>query len=247
MLESADDVAGKLALACRLLYMEGLIDHGGLVGARVPGTGNMVLNPREMRGTDGRHPGIMQAHDMVVVDPAGARLSGANNPPSETPIFTGVFSARPDAMAVFHLHLHYATLFSIVGKPLLPVGVTGAPFGAVVPVFPDPTLIQQPAQGQALARTLGDGVAVILRGHGVVVAGRSIEEAFVASVMLEDNALRQFRAMQIGTPQPLAGDELLQARAQIWHPKVIAKMWTFYNLKAQQQGLEPKPVDAPSL
>ncbi len=60
----------KLALACKLLYMEGLIDHGGLVGARVPGDGGLVLNPREMRGTEGRHPGLMEADDMVIVDGA---------------------------------------------------------------------------------------------------------------------------------------------------------------------------------
>jgi ribulose-5-phosphate 4-epimerase/fuculose-1-phosphate aldolase len=227
----------KLALACKLLYMEGLIDHGGLVGARVPGSAGLVLNPREMRGTAGRHPGMMAADDMVVVDASGRRTSGSNNPPSETPIFTGVFGARPEVMAVFHLHLNYATLFSIVGKPLQPVGVTGAPFGEEVPVHPDPTLIQRPEQGTALAQTLGDRVAVILRGHGAVIVGRSIEEAFVASVMLEENALRQFRAMQIGTPQALAGAELEEARAQIWHPKVVAKMWTFYNLKAKELGV----------
>ncbi|MDB5963739.1 MAG: hypothetical protein JWQ72_239 [Polaromonas sp.] len=227
----------KLALACKLLYMEGLIDHGGLVGARVPGNAGLVLNPREMRGTQGRHPGMMEADDMVVVDGAGQRIEGTNNPPSETPIFTGVFAARPEVMAVFHLHLNYATLFSIVGKPLQPVGVTGAPFGDEVPVHPDPTLIQRPEQGVALAQTLGDRVAVILRGHGAVIVGRSIEEAFVASVMLEDNALRQFRAMQIVTPQVLSGAELDDARNQIWHPKVVAKMWNFYNMKAREEGV----------
>jgi ribulose-5-phosphate 4-epimerase/fuculose-1-phosphate aldolase len=237
-LETSLAVREKLALACKLLYMEGLIDHGGLVGARVaPGAGALVLNPREMRGTQGRHPGMMEADDMVVVDAAGKRTGGSNNPPSETPIFTGVFGARPEVMAVFHLHLNYATLFSIVNKPLRPVGVTGAPFGAEVPVHPDPTLIQRPEQGVALAHTLGDRVAVILRGHGVVVVGRSIEEAFAASVMLEDNALRQFRAMQIGTPQALEGEELVEATNQIWHPKVIAKMWTFYNMKAKEEGV----------
>ncbi len=227
----------KLALACKLLYMEGLIDHGGLVGARVPGNLGLVVNPREMRGTEGRHPGLMEADDMVVIDEAGKRISGTNNPPSETPIFTGVFNARPEVMAVFHLHLEYATLFSIIGKPLRAVGVTGAPFGEEVPVHPDPTLIQRPEQGVAMAKTLGNQQAVILRGHGAVIVGRSIEEAFSASVMFEDNARRQFRACQIGTPQALTGDELADAKSQIWHPKVIAKMWTFYNMKAKDLGV----------
>jgi len=33
----------KLALACQPLYMERLMDHGGLVGTRIPGTGDMAL------------------------------------------------------------------------------------------------------------------------------------------------------------------------------------------------------------
>ena len=230
-------VREKLALACKLLYMEGLIDHGGLVGARVPGSGNMALNPREMRGTPGRHPGLMEADDMVVVDAAGRRIEGSNNPPSETPIFTGVFGARAEVMAVFHLHLHYATLFSIVGKPLQAVGVTGAPFGETVPVHADPTLIQRPEQGKQVAATLGERPAVILRGHGAVIVGASIEEAFVRSVMFEDNALRQFRACQIGTPQSLQGAELAEAQSQISHPKVTAKMWHFYLMKAKAEAI----------
>ncbi len=235
--DSARAIAEQLALACRLLYMENLMDHGGLAGARIPETGELVLNPREMRGTPGRHPGLMSAEDMVVVDAGGKRVRGTNNPPSETPIFTGVFRARSDVMAVFHLHLQYATLFSIVGKPLQAVGVTGAPFGERVPVHPDPTLIQRPEQGDAVSQSLGQGAAVILRGHGAVIVGASIEQAFAASVMLEDNALRAFHASQIGTPRPLEGEELAEANAQIGHPKVAAKMWHFYLMKARANGV----------
>lgn len=236
-MDSSRAIAEKLSTACRLLYMEKLMDHGGLAGARNPATGHLILNPREMRGTPGRHPVLMSAEDMVVVDPDGKRMEGSNNPPSETPIFTGVFRARPDVMAVFHLHLQYATLFSIVGKPLQAIGVTGAPFGEIVPVHPDPTLIQRPEQGVAVAHSLGDSLAVILRGHGAVIVGTSIEEAFAASVMFEDNALRLFRASQIGTPQPLLGSELAEAKAQIWHPKVVAKMWHFYLMKGKADGV----------
>src|SRR5258705_10488701 len=110
----------NLATACRLLFMEGLMDHAGLAGARIPETGNLLLNPREMRGTPGRHPGIMTAGDFVVVDPEGTKIEGENNQPSETPIFTGGFRARADAMAVLHLPLPPATPVSIPGTPLRP-------------------------------------------------------------------------------------------------------------------------------
>src|SRR5262247_917624 len=210
-MQGSPQLREKLATACRLLYMEGLMDHAGLAGARIPETGNLLLNPREMRGTPGRHPGI----------------------------FTGVFRARPDVMAVFHLHLPTATLFSVVGKPILPIGVMGSPFGGAVPVCPDGTLIQRPEQGDGVARALGKSLAVILQGHGAVITGASVEEAFVASVLLEDNAQRQYRAAMIGTPQAMAREELERARAQVWNPKVIAKVWTYYLLKGQSAGVVP--------
>jgi len=236
-MQGTNELREKLAIACRLLYMEGLMDHAGLAGARIPETGNLLLNPREMRGTPGRHPGIMSADDLVVVDPDGRRVEGANNPPSETPIFTGVFRARSDVMAVLHLHLPTATLFSIVGKPILPIGVMGSPFGEAVPVCPDGTLIQRPEQGDGVARALGKGLAVILQGHGAVIVGANVEEAFVASVLLEDNAVRQYRASMIGTPKAMERGALDEARRQVWNPKVVAKIWNYYLLKAKSQGI----------
>jgi ribulose-5-phosphate 4-epimerase/fuculose-1-phosphate aldolase len=236
-MQGSKELREKLAIACRLLYMEGLMDHAGLAGARIPETGNLLLNPREMRGTAGRHPGIMSADDLVVVDPDGRRVEGANNPPSETPIFTGVFRARSDVMAVLHLHLPTATLFSVVGKPILPIGVMGSPFGEAVPVCPDSTLIQRPEQGDSVARALGKGLAVILQGHGAVIVGANVEEAFVAAVLLEDNAVRQYRASMIGTPKAMELGALDEARRQIWNPKVVAKIWNYYLLKAKSQGI----------
>jgi ribulose-5-phosphate 4-epimerase/fuculose-1-phosphate aldolase len=226
-----------LATACRLLHMEGLMDHAGLAGARIPETGNLLLNPREMRGTAGRHPGIMAADDLVVVDPQGAKVEGVNNPPSETPIFTGVFRARPDVMAVFHLHLPTATLFSMVGQPIRPVYVMGAPFGESVPVCEDSTLIQRPEQGDGVALALGSNLAVLLKSHGAVIVGGSVEEAFVASILLEENAVRQHRASMIGKPQPMTGRELEEAQRQIWNPKVASKIWTYFLLKGKEKGV----------
>jgi ribulose-5-phosphate 4-epimerase/fuculose-1-phosphate aldolase len=231
--QGSKELRDKLALGCRLLFREGYMDHAGLAGARVPETGNLLLNPREMRGTTGRHPGIMQGDDLVVVDPDGKRVEGTNNPPSETPIFTGIFRARPDVMAVFHLHLPMATAFSVVGKPLRPAYIMGAPFGDEVPVCDDGTLIQRPEQGDYLAKALGDNLAVLLKGHGVCTVGRTVEEAFVAAIMLEENATRLYQASLLGEPSIFTGQALSDLKRQIWLPKVVDKMWTYHVMKAE--------------
>ena len=88
-----------------------------------------------------------------------------------------------------------------------------------------------------MALALGKSLAVILQGHGAVIVGRDVEEAFVVSVLLEDNAVRQYRAALIGTPRAMERGELDEARRQVWNPKVVAKIWNYYLLKAQSQGI----------
>ena len=229
------EVKEKLALACRLLNKEGLIDHAGLVGARVPGETSLVLNPRTMRGTQGRHPGIMCAEDMVVVNLEGKLIEGVNDPPSETPIFTEVFRSRPDINACLHLHLRWATLFSNIDQPLVPVLSQAAVFEEV-PVHPDPNLIQTDAQGKALAKTLGVSRCVLLRNHGAVIVGEDIESAFAGAIILEENAKRLYDASLLGKPFVLTGKERRETAARTWNEKVIMKMWNYYIMKARSEG-----------
>ena len=225
-----EEVKAKLALACRLLYMEGLLDHAGLVAARIPGESRLVLNPRTMRGTRGRHPGIMAAEDMVVVDAEGHLIQGENDPPSETPIFTEILRSRPDMNACFHLHLNWSTLFSTINRPLVPIMTQAAVFGEV-PVHPDSNLIQTKAQGEALSATLGNARAVLMRNHGAAVVGEDIESCFAASVLLEQNAQKLYNASLLGQPRILEGKERLQAAERTWQGKVILKVWDYFNLK----------------
>jgi ribulose-5-phosphate 4-epimerase/fuculose-1-phosphate aldolase len=78
---------------------------------------------------------------------------------------------------------------------------------------------------------------VLLQGHGAVIVGGSIEEAFVAAILLEDNAVLQYRASAIGTPKAMKGDALRRAQKQVWQPKVISKMWHYYVMKGQSKGI----------
>ncbi|MCJ7594257.1 MAG: class II aldolase/adducin family protein [Desulfobacterales bacterium] len=230
------EIKEKLALACRLLYMEKLMDHGGLIGARMPGENRLVLNPRTMRGTLGRHPGIMIAEDMVVVDENGNQIEGINDPPSESPIFTEVFRTQTKMNACFHLHIPWATLFSTIDRPLEPLFNLAAVFGQV-PVHHDPNLIQTKAQGEALANALGNARALLLRSHGAVIVGEDIETAFVASVILEENAKRLYDASLLGKPRTLKGRERQETAKRTWEKKVILKIWNYYVLKAQANGM----------
>jgi HCOMODA/2-hydroxy-3-carboxy-muconic semialdehyde decarboxylase len=71
------------------------------------------------------------------------------------------------------------------------------------------------AMGRDLARVMGTGPSVLMRGHGSTVAGRSLRQAVYTAVYLEVNAELQTRARQFGTPKFVSAAELelMAARA----------------------------------
>ena len=57
--------------------------------------------------------------------------------------------------------------------------------------------------GAEVAGFLGGAKAALMRRHGAVTVAGSVTDAFVQPIYLEENAHRQYLALQIGTPQPL--------------------------------------------
>ncbi|MDP2935797.1 MAG: class II aldolase/adducin family protein, partial [Dehalococcoidia bacterium] len=76
-----------------------------------------------------------------------------------------------------------------------------------MPVYDDAALIQTDEQRDAVAQAMGQGRAVLLRGHGSVVVTNSIEAVLAASIHFEENAKKLFDALQIGTPRAIQPDE----------------------------------------
>jgi L-fuculose-phosphate aldolase len=56
--------------------------------------------------------------------------------------------------------------------------------------------------GAGVARALGPHRAVLLKNHGVAVAGGSIEEAVLVAIMLENAAMVQMVTDAAGDPAP---------------------------------------------
>lgn len=109
--------------------------------------------------------------------------------------------------AIVHAHAAELVLFSIVGIPLRPTSHMGAFIGAGVPVFElrparEPgdksMLIHTPALGKALARTLDQHPAVLIRGHGGAIVGSSLGQAVARSIYLQQNAAIQRDAISLG-------------------------------------------------
>lgn len=214
----------EVATCCRLLEYLGLIDFSGHVSARIPGTDTILVN------SWGRSRCSVGPQDIVKANLAGEPLEEGAILPSEVYIHTAIYRRRPDVGAVAHLHPPATIALSVAGKDYLPVIYHGAIFAAGVPVYDDCRHVNCLERGEALAATLGQARAVIMRGHGAAVVAENVKGAFFAAVYLEDNAQKLLEAYRLGEPRVLRQEELA-AGNRIWQERQFEKVWTYYRDK----------------
>ncbi len=218
------EMKARIALATRMLASEGIVGSSGHVSMRIPGTDKVLVGPADVSRD------VITTDDVVTVDLNSKQLEGKRRQPDETEIHTGIYRARPDVMSVVHTHPTYSVAFSITKKPILPVHMHGAIFADGVPVFDSVGHVNTKELGDGLARALGNRRAVLLKMHGAAIVGRSLEEAFVAAIQLEENAQQQLLAETSGTGkvEPMTPDDIARCIKQSWKPSSIQKRWQYY-------------------
>lgn len=226
------DLKRKIALACRMLCMAELVDYSGHISVRSPETGRFLINPHPVSRA------AVMPDDVVTFDEEGRLREGKWNLPSELPMHTRAYRAREDVQCVAHLHNRMVVVLSMAGRTLVPSSNTGALFGSgPMPVYRDPALIHTNEQADEVARVLGKADAAILRGHGSIVVGESIEWTFAACVDLEESARRYYYASLLGSVEAYTEDELRRVGQGRRHMRVIQKIWDHYEAKARGAGL----------
>jgi L-fuculose-phosphate aldolase len=192
-----DKLKRLLAEAGRVLAHEGQGDYvGGHVSLRLPDQPDHFLMKPAGIGLEEMTP-----DNIVTVDIEGNKVAGSAARHNEVYIHSEVMRTRPDVQAVIHTHAMYAVVFSSLGKPLLPVSNDAAFFARGLPVFAETTdLIVTSARGRAVARTLGQHGALILRNHGIVTAAPSMEEAVFLALKLNQACHHQVLAEMAGGP-----------------------------------------------
>jgi 3,4-dihydroxyphthalate decarboxylase len=137
-------------------------------------------------------------------------------PPAELPIHTTILRQRPDCAAVVHAHPPAAVLCGLADLELRPVfGAYNIPALRLaldgVPVYPRPVLIRTDALAEEMMAALGDRRVCLLRGHGIVAVGATLQQATVAAVNLNELCMVTLALAQLGaTPPDLAGADLAE-------------------------------------
>ena len=184
-----DDLKAKVAQSCRILAMTGLVrEITGHVSARVPGTEEMVLRCRgeDEFGLPYTQAGAIRRMDF---DGEGGDVDAAHVRPIELPIHGEVLRAHPEFNCVVHAHPPYVLLCGMAGIDLQPVYGAYEPSGLTIArtvrTYPRSILISTRQLGEDIVRTMGDSSFALLRGHGIVVAASTVEEATVNAIRFE--------------------------------------------------------------
>jgi ribulose-5-phosphate 4-epimerase/fuculose-1-phosphate aldolase len=133
-------------------------------------------------------------------------------------------------------------MFSVTDRKLEPVHNHGSFFAGGVPVYGRPDLISTADLGNQVAIALADKPAVLLRGNGQVTVGRTIPEAVMMAIYLEETAQILFGALQIGTPIALSLDESAKRQVEALPPVDLERAWNFF--KSQVEGSRAAPGGA---
>ena len=226
-----------LAVAYRILAMEGVIDAYGHVSVRHPGNPNRFLMSRSLG------PALVTAADILEydldstpVDPQG------RNSVLERFIHGEIYKARPDVMVVVHSHAPSVIPFSVTQVPLRPVFHMATFLSVGVPVWDsrsvnDPAaatlLVRNGTIGRSLAAALGDKPVALLRGHGNVVVGPNLQVAVRNAIYTEVNAKMQIVALGLGGPVNYISAE--EGAAVEKSPGDTARGWELWKRKALGQ------------
>jgi L-ribulose-5-phosphate 4-epimerase len=221
--ETVQELKERIATGCRILAKLGLADYLGHVSARVPETDYVLI---KARGTDLGNLLEMTPERVIMVDLEANHVEGKYRAPAETRLHTEVFKARPDVMGLAHTHQHLSTAFGAAGKPILPMlGIMSAVCARPLPVYQSSLKIVSTEQGAAVAQVLGEAIGCHLKNHGVLMTGKSVEEAVVNAIWLEMQAKMTLLATMIGTPSPQSPEEV-QLNMEQADP--IAGRWRYY-------------------
>jgi ribulose-5-phosphate 4-epimerase/fuculose-1-phosphate aldolase len=179
-----------LAAASRILAAHSVVDAFGHVSQRNPDAPDRYFMSRSLA------PALVTPDDILEYDLDSNALS-ANGRASflERFIHGEIYKARPDIQSVVHSHSPSVIPFGLVAVPMQAMFHSAAFIAAGVPVFDirekfgaTDMLVGNPEKGVALAAALGAKDVVLMRAHGSVACGPTLQSAVFRAVYTEVNA-----------------------------------------------------------
>jgi ribulose-5-phosphate 4-epimerase/fuculose-1-phosphate aldolase len=211
--EERQHLKQRLAAAFRLFSKFGF-DEGvaGHITARDPERkGCFWVNPF------GMHFSQIKASDLILVNHVGEVVEG-NQPVNAAAfaIHSQVHAARPDVVAAAHAHSVYGKSWSALGRRLDPLTQDACAFYNDHGLYDDYTgVVLEEEEGKRIGKALGNQKAVILRNHGLLTVGKTVDEAAWWFITMERSCQAQLLAEAAGTPKLIPAEHAEIAAKQV--------------------------------
>jgi ribulose-5-phosphate 4-epimerase/fuculose-1-phosphate aldolase len=225
----------ELAIANRILFRQGVVDAFGHISVRHDKRLDRYLLARNMA------PALVTPADIVEFDlDSNPLTANGRSVYLERFIHGEIYRTRPDVIAVVHSHSPAVVPFGIVKTVAFrPVCHMSGFIGEATPIFEirdvagdsSDLLVRDHKLGAALAKTLGSGSVVLMRGHGSTAVGNSIRQAVYRAIYTEINARLQSEAMRLGPVTYLTAGEASTADINVGTQ--INRAWDFWRMQAE--------------
>src|SRR6185436_10160381 len=225
---AADPLIEDLVAGNRILASDGVLDAMGHISVRSTARPDRFLLARSMA------PELVTPADILEYDLDGQAVDGRDRTSYlERFIHSEIYRARQDVRAVVHCHTASLIPFADSDVPLRAMYHMAAFVALGVPVFDirkeagmTDLLVGDTRLGRALARTLADKYAVLMRHHGAVVVANSIPNAVARAVYLDQNARIQIQAAQLGGHATYV--DPAEAKLRMADPNEYSRAWDLW-------------------
>ncbi|MGO9622487.1 MAG: class II aldolase/adducin family protein [Desulfobaccales bacterium] len=195
----------EIVRVCRMLHRKNYL-------AATDGNVSVRLGDQILLTPSGVNKGMMEEDQVITVDLEGRLLAGTGRPTSELRMHLLVYELRPEAGAVVHAHLPYATACTLAGisllEPILPevvITLKGIPTAA----YATPGTEEVP---KAIRELIQEFDAILLSRHGAMTLGQDVMDAYNKMEKLEHTARVVLAARLQGPVSPLSASEVEKLR-----------------------------------
>ncbi len=187
--------------------------------------------------------GEATVRDLVLVGPEGTVVDANGNDAAEINITAynihwPIHEARPDTVCAAHTHTPYGTPWSANAEPFSQIVQEATAFHGCHSVYEGVDVnVQSTDGGKRIAAALGEGRGVILRNHGLLTVGGSVDEAIGWFIMMERVAEVHVKALR---PLPIDDDAAAVSATVIADPH---QGWHAFNWAIRARLPDPSVVE----
>ncbi len=199
---SSDSIAlrERIIEACREMERSGL-NRGTSGNVSCREDDHLLITPSGV-------PVSKMRHDSIVAMDYSGKVIGGGKPSSEWHFHLDLLKSRPDLNAIVHTHSPHATALACLREDLpafhYMIAIAG---GDSIRCAPYALFGTETLSAHAVT-AMKDRKACLLANHGLIAAGRDLDEAMAVAIEIESLCQQYLLARQTGKPVLLSSEEM---------------------------------------